>query len=48
MDLLSDFDKMDVVLSDEGSNPFERELAKTINGSVSHNDTESFSNIGRN
>ena len=44
MDLLLDFDNMDVVLSDENSNPVERELAKTINNSVSHNDTETFSN----
>ena len=31
MDLLSDFDNMNVILGDEISNPSERELAITIN-----------------
>ena len=34
---------MDVSLGSESVNPIERELANTINGSVSHNDTEAFS-----
>ena len=44
MDLLSNFDNMDVVLGDENSNPIERELAIIINGSVGQNDTEVLSN----
>ena len=43
-DLLSDIDKMDVVLGDECSKPFERELANTINGSIGHNYTDVLSN----
>ena len=45
MDLLSDFDNTDVVLGGENTNPTERELANFINGSVSHKDTEAFSNL---
>ena len=44
MDLLSDFDIMDVVLGDENSDPSERKLANTTNGSISHSDTQVFSN----
>ena len=40
MDLFFDFDNMEVVLDDKNSNPIVRELANTISGSVSHNDTE--------
>ena len=46
-DLLSDFDIMDVVSGDENHNLIEWELVNTINGSVSHLDTEAFSKIRR-
>ena len=45
MTLLSYFENMDVILVDENSNPIGQELANTINGSTSRNDTEaSFNN----
>ena len=43
MDMLTDFENMDVLLGSKNVNPNERELANTINGSTSHNDTETFS-----
>ena len=42
MDMLLNYGIMDVLLGTESANPFERELANTINGSASHNDTETF------
>ena len=39
MDLLSDFENMDVILGDENSNPIEKKLANTIIGYTSKNDT---------
>ena len=42
MDMLLDYEIMDVLLGTESANPIERELAITINGSASHNDTETF------
>ena len=38
MDMRSDFENMDVSLGYENVNPIERELANTINGSISNND----------
>ena len=47
MDLLSVFENMDLILGDGNSNPIERELANSINGSTGGNDTEaSFNNSG--
>ena len=43
MDLLSDSDKVDLVLGAEGSNPNER-LAHFINDLIGHNDAEVFLN----
>ena len=43
MDLLSDFENMDVILADGNSNPIERELVNPINASTSRNDTEASS-----
>ena len=48
MDMMSDFEKMDVVLGNENANPIERELTDTIHGSVSINGLESYSHIRRN
>ena len=41
--MLSDYENMDVLLSSEDVKPIERELANTISGSISHDDTEAFS-----
>ena len=41
MDMMSDFDNMDVMIGKENINPIERELANTIEGSTNHYDTES-------
>ena len=46
MDLLSDFENMDVILGDENSNPIEQELANSVNGFTSRNDTEASLNRG--
>ena len=43
MDMMSDFENMDLFLGSENVNLIERELAYTISGSVSNNDTESLS-----
>ena len=44
MDKLADYDKMEIVQGDEITNSIKRELAHTINGSASHNDTEAVYN----
>ena len=36
MDMMSDFDNMDVMIGNENINPIERELANTTRGSVNH------------
>ena len=43
MDILTDYVNKDVMLDGENINSFEREIANTINGSASHNDTEAVS-----
>ena len=43
MDMLFDYENMDVLLSSEDVKLIERELANTISGSISHDDTEAFS-----
>ena len=40
MDMLSDFENMDVSLSSDNGIPIDKELADTINSSINHNDTE--------
>ena len=45
MDILSDYENLDVMLGDENINSIERELASTINGSASRNDTDAFSHL---
>ena len=42
-DILYEIDNVDVMLGVEKINSFESELANTINGSGSHNDTKAFS-----
>ena len=41
MDMMSDFENMDVLLESGNANPIERDLANTINGSIGNNDLES-------
>ena len=41
MDMMSDFENMDVLLGNGNVNPIERELANTINGSTNNNGVES-------
>ena len=48
MDLMSDFENMNILLRNENANPTERELANTINGSVGNNDLESDLHIRKN
>ena len=43
-----EMDMLDVLLGSENVNPIERELANIINGSISNNDTEAFSQQRRN
>ena len=38
---MSDFENKDVLFGNENVNSIERELANTINGSISNNDVES-------
>ena len=40
-DMMSDFENKDVLFGNENVNSIERELANTINGSISNNDVES-------
>ena len=40
MDLLSDFNNLDVMLRNENNNPIERELADAIDQSSAHKDTD--------
>ena len=46
--MMSDFENMDVLLGSENTNPIERELANTINGSISYNQLDSDSHIRTN
>ena len=41
MDMISEFENMDVLLGNETTNPLERESANTSNGSIGNNDLES-------
>ena len=45
MDMMNDFENMDVLLGNENPNVIERELANTMNGSISNNGLESDSHI---
>ena len=40
MDMLSDYDNLDVMLGNENDNPIERELAEAIDQSSAHGDTD--------
>ena len=48
MDTMSDFEIIHNLLGNENEYPIERELANTINGSISNNDLESDSHIRTN
>ena len=41
MDMMSDFDKLDLMFGSDNFNPIERELANAIEGSTNHYDIES-------
>ena len=45
---MSDFEKIDIMLGNKNINPIERELAKTIEGSINCFDTESNSHFSEN
>ena len=47
-DMMSHFENMDVLFESQNANPTEREIANTINYSVSHNDLGSDSRIRTN
>ena len=40
MDLMSDFDNLDIMLRNENNNPIERELADAIEQSSAHKDAD--------
>ena len=42
VDMISDFDNKDLMIGNDKSNPIERELANTIQGSTNHYDIESY------
>ena len=44
MDMMSDFDNMDLMIGNDNTHPFERVLANTIEGFTNHYDIESNSN----
>ena len=46
--MMSDHDNLDIMIGSENVNPFEREIANKIEGSVDHYDTESNSRLKEN